>query len=187
MAATIDRNYCKTQFKDEWKDVPGPWSLTRHAYNRLLGRYQLNQDQIEDMLENLDRENVVRVLCYNEQPNSYTVQTAVDGKGLFLIVELGTKRIITVLTPYFQFPGELTSVKFEVAQLDTTWSDCGEGFECVEEIVRGNVKPSEDDHENDLELTQKALLLANNRIRELERELTAIKQICIVGLEGGGR
>lgn len=183
----LDRNYC--EFKDEWVDVAGPWVLTKHARERLCVRYRLNSTQIHDMLENLDRGNVVRVPSYNEQANAYTVQTVVEGKGLFLIVERASKKIITAMTPYFQFQNELTSERFEVAQLDTTWADCGNGFECVETIVHENVRDNldqgEEEPEDDVELLKKALVIANNRIKELERNLAAIKQLVIIGLEGG--
>lgn len=184
----MERNRC--EFRDEWIGVPGPWVLTIHARERLCGRYQLDPIQIHDMLENLDRGNVVRVPHYNEQDNAYTVQTVVDGKGLFLIVERETKKIITVLTPFFRFQNELTSVPFEVAQFDTTWADCGNGkFECIETIVHENVMDNldrgEEEPEDDVELMKKALIIANNRIKELERTLAAIKQLTIVGMEGG--
>lgn len=185
----------KTSWNDDWRDVPGRWALTRHAEIRLRERYQLGDDDIEDMLEGLDRENLVRVPNNRERENTYTVQTTVQGKGLFLVVQLGTKTIITVLTPFFRFPNELTCDRMEVQRTDYSWPAEEFSLErpAIEAIIESN-PPTEDEKASgydapesldEVALYKRGLAVANARIRELERHVCAIKCLCATALDGG--
>ena len=189
----------KTEWADDWKDAPGRWSLTNHAEVRLRERYQLDDDAIIDMIEGLERENLVRVPNRRERENTYTVQTTVGEKGLFLVVAGGSKTIITVMTPFFRFPGEITSDRLEVQLTDYTWPAQEEGFKLdrptLEKIIDTNpptegTSPEEDyptESLGETELYKRGLQVANARIKELERQICAIRCICGTALEGGKR
>jgi len=184
----------KDSWTDEWKDVPGKWSLTHHARTRLQLRYDLTDGQIDELLESLDREILVRVPNRKERENTYTVQAMVDVRGIFLVAGCGTKTIITVLTPFFRFPGELTSNRLEVAHTDYLWTgdfdpSRRQSIERVVDINEGDDFASPFVPASELSETalhKRALSIANARIKELERQLCAIRSIVGVALGEDG-
>ena len=168
-------------FEDDWKEVDGSWALTNHAMMRLSCRFELSKRDIYEMLENLNREIVVRVPNKYEEGNVYTVQTLVNGKTVNLIVEKKTKRIITAKTP-FLFSGQLSDDRLTEQRYDVTWSPEGLTTEILkDEIAKNEDKVSED--QTEVEVLRKSLDLANKRIIELERAIKSIKSYNSVLME----
>jgi len=91
----------------DWAMVDRQWYLSYHASQRLKARFHWTEDKANRLVDRLEAGEFAQVPEHNPRDGMYLLQTSVDGDTVFLPIPLGDKIIVTVMTPFCRFAGEM--------------------------------------------------------------------------------
>lgn len=90
-----------------WEQVEGEWILSNHARSRAESRFGLDDRDINELMDNLEKGAIVKVPEANPRDGFYVAQTSISKGSLFVSVAEGTKVVTTLLPPFCRFRGEI--------------------------------------------------------------------------------